>query len=88
MQTEKLRRVEQILRLQERGAKVLIFCITKRMCDQLAHSLVRQFPVAVIHGDKSQVERERVLSYFRSGRTPILIATDIAARGLDIKDIR
>lgn len=88
VQTEKLRRVEQILRSQERGAKVLIFCITKRMCDQLAHNLVRQFPVSVIHGDKSQGERERVLNHFRSGRTPILIATDIAARGLDIKDIR
>jgi ATP-dependent RNA helicase DDX5/DBP2 len=88
LQPEKLRRVEQILRSQDRGAKVLIFCTTKRMCDQLAQSLVRQFPVSVIHGDKSQVERERVLSYFRSGRTPILIATDIAARGLDIKDIR
>lgn len=88
IQTDKLRRVEQILRSQERGAKVLIFCITKRMCDQLALNLVRQFPVAVIHGDKSQGERERVLNQFRSGRTPILIATDIAARGLDIKDIR
>ncbi|KAJ4799069.1 hypothetical protein LUZ62_050315 [Rhynchospora pubera] len=86
--SDKLRRVEQILRSQERRAKVLIFCITKRMCDQLANSLVRQFPVSVIHGDKSQNERERVLSYFRSGRSPILIATDIAARGLDIKDIR
>jgi ATP-dependent RNA helicase DDX5/DBP2 len=88
LQPDKLRRVEQILRSQEKGAKVLIFCITKRMCDQLAQSLMRLFPVSVIHGDKSQVERERVLSYFRSGHTPVLIATDIAARGLDIKDIR
>ncbi|KAJ3695635.1 hypothetical protein LUZ60_001012 [Juncus effusus] len=84
---EKLRRLEQILRSQDRAAKVLIFCITKRMCDQLARNLMR-YGVAVIHGDKSQNEREKVLNHFRSGRSPILVATDVAARGLDIKDIR
>ncbi len=85
---EKQRRVEQILRSQEQGAKIIIFCSTKRMCDMLARNLGREFGAAAIHGDKSQGERDFVLSQFRAGRTPILVATDVAARGLDIKDIR
>ncbi|XP_062213130.1 DEAD-box ATP-dependent RNA helicase 40-like isoform X2 [Phragmites australis] len=86
--SEKLRRLEQILRSQDSGSKILIFCTTKRMCDQLARTLTRQFGASAIHGDKSQSEREKVLNHFRSGRSPILVATDVAARGLDIKDIR
>ena len=58
------------------------------MCDQLARNLTRQFGAAAIHGDKSQGERDHVLSQFRTGRSPVLVATDVAARGLDIKDIR
>lgn len=85
---EKQRRLEQILRSQDPGSKVIIFCSTKRMCDQLARTLTRQFSASAIHGDKSQAERDRVLSQFRTGRSPILVATDVAARGLDIKDIR
>lgn len=85
---EKQRRVEQILRSQEPGSKIIIFCSTKRMCDTLSRNLGRDFGAAAIHGDKSQSERDFVLSQFRSGRTPILVATDVAARGLDIKDIR
>jgi ATP-dependent RNA helicase DDX5/DBP2 len=54
----------------------------------LARNLGREFGAAAIHGDKSQGERDFVLSQFRAGRTPILVATDVAARGLDIKDIR
>ncbi|TKY72448.1 DEAD-box ATP-dependent RNA helicase 40 [Spatholobus suberectus] len=87
-QMEKQRRLEQILRSQEQGSKVIIFCSTKRLCDQLARSIGRTFGAAAIHGDKSQGERDWVLSQFRSGKSPILVATDVAARGLDIKDIR
>ncbi|RWR81971.1 WW domain-containing protein [Cinnamomum micranthum f. kanehirae] len=85
---EKQRRLEQILRSQEPGSKVIIFCTTKRMCDQLSRSITRQFGAAAIHGDKSQGERDYVLNQFRTGKSPILVATDVAARGLDIKDIR
>ncbi|XP_068661408.1 DEAD-box ATP-dependent RNA helicase 46-like [Aristolochia californica] len=85
---EKQRRLEQILRSQERGSKIIIFCSTKRLCDQLARSIGRTFGAAAIHGDKSQGERDWVLNQFRSGKAPILVATDVAARGLDIKDIR
>jgi ATP-dependent RNA helicase DDX5/DBP2 len=85
---DKHRRLEQILRSQDPGSKVIIFCSTKKMCDQLSRNLTRQFGAAAIHGDKSQSERDFVLNQFRSGRTPVLVATDVAARGLDIKDIR
>ncbi|XP_010420104.1 PREDICTED: DEAD-box ATP-dependent RNA helicase 46-like isoform X1 [Camelina sativa] len=85
---EKHTRLEQILRSQQPGSKIIIFCSTKRMCDQLARNLTRTFGAAAIHGDKSQAERDDVLNQFRSGRTPVLVATDVAARGLDVKDIR
>jgi len=88
MPMEKQRRVEQILRSQEPGSKILIFCSTKKMCNQLSRTLYRQFGAAVIHGDKSQMERDNALNQFRSGKCPILVATDVAARGLDVKDIR
>lgn len=85
---EKHKRLEQILRSQEPRSKIIIFCSTKKMCDQLARNLTRQFAAAAIHGDKSQGERDYVLNQFRTGRSPVLVATDVAARGLDIKDIR
>lgn len=85
---EKHRRLEQILRSQDPGSKIIIFCSTKKMCDQLARNLTRQFGAAAIHGDKSQAERDHVLNQFRTGKSPVLVATDVAARGLDIKDIR
>ncbi|GLU11287.1 hypothetical protein SLE2022_280440 [Rubroshorea leprosula] len=85
---EKHRRLEQILRSLEPGSKIIIFCSTKKMCDQLARNLTHQFGAAAIHGDKSQGERDHVLNRFRTGRTPVLVATDVAARGLDVKDIR
>eukprot|EP00250_Pteridium_aquilinum_P014185 c21831_g1_i2 orf=285-3629(-) len=84
----KQRRLEEILRSQEPGAKVIIFCSTKKMCDQLARNLSRGFRAVAIHGDKSQSERDHVLAQFKAGRYPILVATDVAARGLDVKDIR
>lgn len=84
---QKRRRLEQIL-LSNGPSKYIVFCSTKRMCDQLAGYLEGPFGASAIHGDKSQMERDRVLSDFRSGKSPILVATDVAARGLDIKDIR
>ena len=67
---------------------MLIFCSTKRSCDALQRALSRQIGCNAMHGDKEQRERERTLADFRSGRAPILVATDVAARGLDIKDVR
>jgi ATP-dependent RNA helicase DDX3X len=66
----------------------LIFVQTKRGADQLENYLYREgFPVASIHGDRTQREREAALTSFRTGRTPILVATDVAARGLDIPNV-
>jgi len=71
------------------NAKTLIFTDTKRECDNLSYMLnrMRGPRSAAIHGDKDQRERERVLSEFRSGRIMVLVATDVAARGLDIDDV-
>lgn len=69
--------------------KVIIFVETKRGCDDLTREMrISGIPALSIHGDKSQGERDWVLSEFRAGRQPILLATDVAARGLDVKDIR
>jgi ATP-dependent RNA helicase DDX5/DBP2 len=71
------------------GSRVIIFVETKKGADQLTRSLrMENFPVKAIHGDKTQQERDDVLAEFRSGRTPVLVATDVAARGLDVKDVR
>lgn len=68
--------------------KVLIFCETKRGVQELADNLIREkFRAESIHGDKRQRERARVLSQFRNNQISVLVATDVAARGLDIKDI-
>jgi len=68
--------------------KILIFVETKKGADQLTRSLVGQrIRVKSIHGDKTQYERDQALLDFRNGAIPILVATDVAARGLDIKDV-
>jgi len=67
---------------------VLVFVETKRGADFLEESLQRAgFSATSIHGDRSQREREDALRSFKSGRTPILVATDVAARGLDINNV-
>jgi len=69
--------------------KTLIFTGTKRMANEISGTLRRQgWSAGAIHGDKKQEEREYVLSQFRDSRMNILIATDVAARGLDITDVR
>ncbi|KAF6009920.1 DEAD-box ATP-dependent RNA helicase [Brettanomyces bruxellensis] len=66
----------------------LIFVETKRMADILSDFLISQnFPATSIHGDRTQSERERALELFKSGRAPILVATAVAARGLDIPNV-
>ena len=68
--------------------KVLVFCQTKRSCDRVAHSLADLGIAAeAIHGDLPQPVRERVLHKFADGSLPMLVATDVAARGIDIDDI-
>ena len=67
---------------------VLIFTRTKHYASRLAETLERRgFKVSVLHGDRSQSQRLRALEQFRRGRSQVMVATDIAARGLDIDDI-
>jgi len=66
----------------------LVFVETKRMADMLSDFLMgNNFPATSIHGDRTQREREMALNTFRSGRTPIMVATAVAARGLDIPNV-
>ncbi|AEO62739.1 a9f3d799-0e25-4f8c-b12c-e1ef86bfa60e [Thermothielavioides terrestris] len=70
------------------GGLTLIFVETKRMADSLSDFLINQnFPATSIHGDRTQRERERALELFRNGKCPILVATAVAARGLDIPNV-
>jgi ATP-dependent RNA helicase RhlE len=67
---------------------VIIFCRTKYGADRVAHTLKRNnHAVAVLHSNRTQSEREQALRGFREGRFGILVATDIAARGLDIAEV-
>eukprot|EP00039_Didymoeca_costata_P013428 m.203796 g.203796 ORF g.203796 m.203796 type:complete len:359 (-) comp15768_c0_seq12:182-1258(-) len=80
--------LNEIITKEGQGARILIFCSTKRMCDQLERNLRYRTRCAAIHGDKDQIQRTRTLEAFKNGSSPIMIATDVAARGLDIKDVR
>ncbi|KAF8331477.1 P-loop containing nucleoside triphosphate hydrolase protein [Cantharellus anzutake] len=80
-----LKHLDQI---SSENAKVLIFVATKRVADEITKFLRQDgWPALAIHGDKEQRERDWVLGEFRAGRSPILIATDVASRGLDVKDV-
>lgn len=69
-------------------ARSLIFCNTKRMVDQLSESLKgKGYLCDGLHGDLSQNQRDTVMNLFRSGRINILIATDVAARGIDVSGV-
>lgn len=68
--------------------RALIFCNTKRMVDELTeHLKSRGYEAEGLHGDLSQHQRDTVMNLFRSGRASILIATDVAARGIDVSDV-
>jgi ATP-dependent RNA helicase RhlE len=76
--------LEHILKSNEM-TRALVFTRTKRAADKVCQRLQKAgVRSAAIHGDKSQSNRERALDAFRSGRTPVLVATDIAARGIDV----
>lgn len=69
--------------------KIIIFVETKKKVDDITKSIRREGYTAIsIHGDKSQPERDYVLTEFRNGKSSILVATDVAARGLDVEDVK
>ncbi|EFN54008.1 hypothetical protein CHLNCDRAFT_31911 [Chlorella variabilis] len=84
---DKRQMVLDLLQTLEKGL-TLIFVETKKGADALEDFLCRNgLPATSIHGDRSQAEREAALRSFRTGRTPVLVATDVAARGLDIPHV-
>ncbi|XP_028299847.1 probable ATP-dependent RNA helicase DDX17 isoform X2 [Gouania willdenowi] len=91
METEKDHKLIQLMEeiMAEKENKTIIFVETKKRCDELTRRMRRDgWPAMCIHGDKSQPERDWVLTEFRSGKAPILIATDVASRGLDVEDVK
>ncbi len=79
--------VSRIAQARDVG-KVMVFCRTKRAAQRLADELQdRGFPAAAIHGDLNQTARERALKKFRAGTVTTLVATDVAARGIDITGV-
>ena len=79
--------IARILQAEGRG-KTVIFTRTKRAASRLVEELTdRGFPAVAVHGDLNQEQRERGMAQFKSGKKDILIATDVAARGIDVDDV-
>ncbi|UPK74039.1 DEAD/DEAH box helicase [Nocardioidaceae bacterium SCSIO 66511] len=79
--------VARILQAEDRS-RVIIFTRTKRAAQRVADDLAeRGFPTSPLHGDMAQVSREKALKRFRDGTVEILVATDVAARGIDVENV-
>jgi superfamily II DNA/RNA helicase len=86
-QLDKIEVLARLLQAEGRGLTI-VFCRTKRSADQVAGALTtRGFAAAAVHGDLGQGQRERAMRAFRNGKVDVLVATDVAARGLDVDDV-
>jgi len=86
-QMDKIEMLVRVLQADGRGL-TMVFCRTKRTADQVAGALTtRGFATAAVHGDLGQAQRERALRAFRHGKVDVLVATEVAARGLDVEDV-
>lgn len=84
---DKIEMLARILQAEGRGP-TMVFCRTKRTCQKTADDLLeRGFRAAAIHGDLGQSAREKALADFKAGKSDVLVATDVAARGIDIEGI-
>jgi len=82
------RRLGRVADLLDEHSQLILFCRTKHGSDRVARNLENSgVRCAVIHGNRSQAQRERALSDFKSGRARILVATDVAARGIHVDDV-
>jgi superfamily II DNA/RNA helicase len=79
--------VARLMQAEGRGLSI-VFTRTKRQAQRVADDLIeRGFPTAPLHGDMAQIARERAMKRFREGKVEILVATDVAARGIDVEGI-
>ena len=88
--TDREKKMDQLLYLLDADVyqRMMIFCNTKFMTDKLTSRLKKEgYAVECIHGDVKQSQRNVVMNDFRKGKFPILIATDVAARGIDVDDV-
>lgn len=84
---DKIEIVGRLLQCEGRGL-TMVFCETKRACDMVVDELKRRgFAAAAVHGDLGQGQREQALRAFRNGKIDVLVATDVAARGIDVDDV-
>ena len=86
----RLEKEDAMLRILRSGAfeRVIVFCNTKVMCQRLSDDLRRAgIQADCLHGDIKQSTRERTMAAFRKGKLPVLIATDVASRGIDVDDV-
>jgi superfamily II DNA/RNA helicase len=84
---DKVEMVAKVLKAEGRGA-TMVFTRTKRTAQKVSDELAeRGYSVGAVHGDLGQVQREKALKAFRTGKIDVLIATDVAARGIDIDDV-
>ena len=86
----RLEKEEAMLRILRSGAfeRVIVFCNTKVMCQRLSDDLRRAgIRADCLHGDIKQATREKTMTAFRQGKLPVLIATDVASRGIDVDDV-
>jgi superfamily II DNA/RNA helicase len=84
---DKIEVLARVLQAEGRGLTI-VFCRTRRSCDLVTAQLTeRGFAAAAVHGDLGQSQRERALRAFRNGKVDVLVATDVAARGLDVDDV-
>ncbi|KAL3636564.1 DEAD-box ATP-dependent RNA helicase 53, mitochondrial [Castilleja foliolosa] len=84
---EKTAIIGHLITEHAKGGKAIVFTQTKRDADGLDYAMGRSFKCEPLHGDISQNQRERTLSSFREGRVNVLVATDVAARGLDVPNV-
>ncbi|WP_239115039.1 DEAD/DEAH box helicase [Planotetraspora kaengkrachanensis] len=88
--THRMDKIEILARLLQSTGNglTMVFCETKRACDMVSEQLQdKGFAAAAVHGDLGQGQREQALRAFRNGKINVLVATDVAARGIDIDDV-
>ncbi|XP_020254378.1 DEAD-box ATP-dependent RNA helicase 3, chloroplastic-like, partial [Asparagus officinalis] len=85
--TSKRTMLSDLITVYAKGGKTIVFTQTKRDADEVSMALTNSIAAEALHGDISQHQRERTLNGFRQGKFTVLVATDVAARGLDIPNV-